>query len=45
MADTTDLKKFWNMCNIRLWTAVCTKRSEKELQALAEFHVPFMRRL
>lgn len=40
MADTTDLKKLWNMCNIRLWTAVCTKRSSKELQALAEFHVP-----
>ena len=40
MANTTDLKKLWNMCNIRLWTAVCTKRSEKELQALAECHVP-----
>lgn len=40
IADTTDLKKLWNMCNIRLWTAVCTKRSSKELQALAEFHVP-----
>lgn len=40
MANTTDLKKFWNMCNIRFWTAVCTKRSEKELQKLAEFHVP-----
>ena len=40
MADTTDLKKLWNMCNIRFWTEVCTKHSDKELQALAEFHVP-----
>ena len=37
-AEMTDLKKFWNMCNIRWETSVVTKRTKKELIDLAQRH-------
>lgn len=39
-ADMKDLKKMWDMCNIRLWTSYGTKYSIKELMELANNHLP-----
>ena len=38
LANMTDLKKLWEMCNIRLWTAYSTKYSKKDLIELAKNH-------
>ena len=38
LADMTDLKKLWDMCNIRLWTTFSTKYSKKDLLELANNH-------
>ena len=38
LANITDLKKLWDMCNIRLWTAYSTKYNKKDLIELAKNH-------
>lgn len=38
LANITDLKKMWDMCNIRLWTAYSTQYSKKDLIELAKNH-------
>lgn len=38
IADSPDLKKMWDMCNIRLWTAYSTKYSKKDMIELADNH-------
>ena len=38
LADMPYLKKMWDMCNIRLWTAFSTMYSEKDMIELAKNH-------
>lgn len=40
MAKIPDLVRMWNMCNIKLWTAVITRDSRSELIAIANLHKP-----
>ena len=40
LAHTTELKKLWAMCNVRIWTAISTDNTQKEMIQLAESHEP-----
>ena len=43
-ADMKDLKKMWDMCNIRLWTSYGTKYSKKDMMELANNHLPIYKK-
>lgn len=45
LADMEELKKLWNMCNIRLWTSYSTKYSKKDLVSLAKNHEAIYRKV
>lgn len=45
LANMPDLKKMWNMCNIRLWTGYSTRFSKLDLIALAKNHEAVYRKI